>query len=81
MTKASYFPPYIDKDRIFVAPLSAELETLEGLQPQSSACCMLCCWNGSPEGQGDAIYCRGLEEAGVKIDIKEYPEAIHGFTY
>lgn len=78
--EASYLPPIIDKNQIFVAPLSATPQLLE--QMRQNIAPVSCYVAGLDCLKDEATqYCRRLEAGGVKVELKEYAEAIHGFSH
>ncbi|KAF2180147.1 alpha/beta-hydrolase [Zopfia rhizophila CBS 207.26] len=80
LMEASYLPPYVEKEQIFVAPLLITSYLLRELQPQvAPAACYVA---GLDCLKDEAVqYCRKLENAGVNACLKEYPEAVHGFSH
>jgi acetyl esterase/lipase len=80
MMEASYLPPYVKKDQIFVAPVSADVELLQSLQPNLAPAIIIVA--GLDCLALEAMeYAGNLKKAGVKVMVKEYPEAIHGFSH
>ncbi|KAF2742825.1 Alpha/beta hydrolase fold-3 [Sporormia fimetaria CBS 119925] len=80
MMEACYLPPGIEKDQIFIAPLLASSSLLKELQPKVPP--VSCHVAGLDCLQDEAVqYCRHLEMAGVQVELKEYPEANHGFSH
>lgn len=80
LMEACYLPPGVNKDQIFVAPLLADQLLLKELQPNIAP--VACYVAGRDCLKGEAVqYCRKLEEAGVGVKLKEFPEAIHGFSH
>ncbi|KIX10716.1 uncharacterized protein Z518_01800 [Rhinocladiella mackenziei CBS 650.93] len=78
MMEASYLPPYIDKHQIFVAPLTAEVELLKQLRlpPALVINAGMDCLKYESRA-----YAEKLQQAGVNVSVREYPQAIHGFTH
>lgn len=80
MMEASYLPPYVSKDQIFVAPLSTSEELLQSLQPQLPPASFFLA--GLDCLKGEAVqYAAKLERAGVKVLVKEFANAVHGFSH
>lgn len=78
MMEASYLPPYIDKDQIFIAPLLAGVDILRSLALPPAIIItadMDCLKYEASE------YATKLQEAGVPVRLKNYPGCIHGFTH
>lgn len=80
MMEGSYLPPYVKKDQIFVAPLSADVELLKSLQPLLPPAVIMVAGLDCL-GLEAMEYAENLRKAGVKVLVKEYPEAIHGFSH
>ncbi|OAL42911.1 alpha/beta-hydrolase [Pyrenochaeta sp. DS3sAY3a] len=80
LMEGSYLPPVVDKRQIFIGPLLADVELLEELR--SNIAPVACFLAGLDCLRGEAMqYCQKLEEAGVQVRVKEYAEAIHGFSH
>lgn len=78
--EASYLPPSVDKDQIFIAPLSAKVELLEQLRRNIAP--VACYVAGLDCLKVEAIeYCEKLKAAGVKVHTEVYANAVHGFTH
>lgn len=78
MMEASYLPPYINKNQIFVAPLTAEVALMKQLMlpPALIITAGMDCLKYEARGYADK-----LQDAGVKVVLKDYPQASHGFTH
>lgn len=78
MMESSYLPPSVDKNQIFVSPLTAELELLKQLRLPSALFINagLDCLKYESKAYADK-----LQQAGVTVVLREYPGAIHGFTH
>lgn len=78
LMEASYLPPQINAQQIFIAPLDAHLELLESLDVAPA----LCITAGKDclkyEAQGYAVK---LQRAGFYVEHHEFPDAIHGFSH
>lgn len=80
MMEASYMPPLVNKKQIFIAPLLATPQLLSEMRPNIAA--VSCYVAGLDCLKNEAIqYCQKLEEAGVKVQLKSYARAIHGFSH
>ncbi|KAF9872442.1 hypothetical protein CkaCkLH20_09939 [Colletotrichum karsti] len=78
MMEASYTPPHVDKNQIFVAPALADVELVESLQMPNT----LIVTAGKDCLKFEARrYAETLRRAGVSVTEHEYPEAIHGFSH
>lgn len=78
LMEASYLPPYIDTQQIFIAPVDADVELLRSLHLPAT----LCLTAGKDCLKFEAIeYTDKLEAAGVKVVKHEYSDAIHGFSH
>jgi len=78
MMEASYLPPYIDKSQVFVSPLSAEISLLKSLKPPSAI--VVTAGKDCLKLEGRK-YVENIRKAGVSVESREYPEAIHGFNH
>ncbi|EAU29273.1 predicted protein [Aspergillus terreus NIH2624] len=78
LMEASYLPPSVAKEQIFVAPLLANPALLNQLQVPAALILTagMDCLKDEAE-----LYARNLEMAGVCVKIKQYPFAIHGFSH
>ncbi|KAF5855316.1 hypothetical protein ETB97_009450 [Aspergillus alliaceus] len=78
LMEASYLPPSVAKEQIFIAPLLANPALLNQLQVPSALILTagMDCLKDEAE-----LYARNLEIAGVCVKIKQYPDAIHGFSH
>lgn len=80
MMEASYLPPMIDKKQIFIAPLLATPQLLEEIRQNIPP--LSCYIAGLDCLKHEAVqYCRKIKAAGVKVTLKEYTQAIHGFSH
>jgi acetyl esterase len=78
--EACYLPPGVDKEQIFVAPLLARSELVVELRENIAP--VLCYVAGRDCLKIETIrYCRKLEAAGVKVETKQFVEAVHGFSH
>ncbi|KPI42875.1 Carboxylesterase NlhH [Cyphellophora attinorum] len=78
LMEASYLPPYVDKEQIFIAPLLADTALLKQLTlpPAVILTAGLDCLKYEAHAYGEK-----LREAGVQVSAKEYPKAIHGYSH
>lgn len=78
LMEASYLPPSVVKDQIFVAPLLASPALLKQLQLPAALILIagMDCLKDEAE-----LYARNLQDAGICVDIKQYSDAIHGFSH
>jgi acetyl esterase len=80
MMEASYLPPMINKEQIFIAPLLATSQLLEEVRYNIAP--VSCYVAGLDCLKDEAIrYCQGLQAAGVEVELKEYAGAVHGFSH
>lgn len=78
LMESSYLPPHVNKEQIFIAPLSTEIDLLRELQPPPA----LFFTAGLDCLKEEAVmYAQKLREAGVEVEEHDYPEAIHGFSH
>ncbi|CAH0039574.1 unnamed protein product [Clonostachys solani] len=78
LMEASYLPPYIDKNQIFIAPVLVSEEELRVLQLPAT----LCITAGRDCLKLEANeYCTKLKRAGVDITEHEFKKSIHGFSH
>lgn len=78
LMEASYLPPSVLKEQIFVGPLLATPALLKQLEVPTALILTagMDCLKDEAE-----LYARNLEDAGVCVKIKQYPQAIHGFSH
>ena len=78
LMEASYLPPHVDSQQIFIAPVDAHVELLKsvGLTPA------LCITAGKDCLKYEAErYVAMLQEAGCHVEHRECTEAVHGFSH
>lgn len=78
LMEASYLPPHVNKDQIFVAPVNAGVELIASLYLPPAICITAgkdCLKLEAEE------YTRKLRQAGVEVASYEYPDAVHGFSH
>lgn len=78
LMEVSYLPPSVEKEQIFVAPLLASPALLKELQVPKALILTagMDCLKDEAE-----LYARNLEDSGIHVKAKQYPEAIHGFSH
>lgn len=78
LMEASYLPPYIDPNQIFVGPAAIDVELLKSLRPPPAVVITagLDCLKLEAHAYADK-----LKRAGVQVEEKEYSDAIHGFSH
>lgn len=78
LMEASYLPPQIDSQQIFIAPVDAHVELLKLLALAPA----LCITTGKDCLKYEAErYVARLQEAGCHVEHHECTEAIHGFSH
>lgn len=75
--EASYLPPHVDTDQVFIAPLDANVELLRTLHQPPAIC--ITAGKDCFKYEADKYMAR-LEEAGFEVIRYECPDAIHGFN-
>ncbi|KAK2733131.1 hypothetical protein FQN55_003745 [Onygenales sp. PD_40] len=80
LMEASYLPPHVDKEQIFVAPLLADIALLKQLQDQIPRAVVFTAGLDCLKDEAET-YVQRLQDAGVYVRSKQYPEAIHGFSH
>ncbi|KAI1344235.1 alpha/beta hydrolase fold-domain-containing protein [Xylariaceae sp. FL0016] len=76
----SYLPPYIDKEQIFITPLSANGDLLRSLARRLPHTAFALAGLDCLKLEAHA-YAGQLREAGVSVAMKEFEGANHGFTH
>ncbi|KAI1843414.1 hypothetical protein JX265_013296 [Neoarthrinium moseri] len=80
MMEAAYLPPYINKEQIFIAPLSAEADLLRSIAPQLPPTLFALAGLDCLKLEAHA-YAEKLSDADVHVTVKEFEGANHGFTH
>lgn len=76
--EASYLPPHVDKNQIFIAPLATDVKLLQSLRLPST----LSITAGKDCLKFEAHdYTKKLKQAGVNVMEHEYSEAPHAFSH
>lgn len=80
LMEGAYLPPSVEKEQIFVGPVLAGNDLLQELKQHIAP--VTCLIAGLDCLKDEALqYCRHLEDVGIDVSVKEYPEAIHGFSH
>lgn len=78
LMEASYLPPYIEKNQIFIAPVNSSVDLLQSLQLPPT----LCVKAGQDCLKLEAEeYVGKLRSANAKLLMLDFPTATHGFSH
>jgi acetyl esterase len=80
LMEASYLPPMIEKEQMFVAPIVADPALLNDVHKNIAPVFCYLAGMDCLKDEG-ARYCQKLRDAEVEVETRVYPEAIHGFSH
>lgn len=74
----SYLPPYINRNQLFIAPAQSDTALLRGLNLPRAL--VLTAGKDCLKQEAET-YAKMLTDAGVGVDLHDYPLAVHGFSH